>query len=129
MPLTRIEGRRRRADAEVQAVIEAVYRAQREALRVPEWDRQIRYVEHRPDNFHVLPGRSENYLLVEISLFAGRSMDAKRALYKAIVRGLGLLGVKPDDITIVLHEVPLENWGIRGGQPASEVDLGFEVKV
>jgi phenylpyruvate tautomerase PptA (4-oxalocrotonate tautomerase family) len=129
MPLTRIEGRKRRTDAEVQAIIEAVYRAQREALRVPDWDRQIRYVEHRPENFHVVPGRSEDYLLVEISLFAGRSMDAKRALYKAIVQGLGQLGVKPDDITIMLHEVPAENWGIRGGQPASEVDLGFEVKV
>jgi hypothetical protein len=29
----------------------------------------------------------------------------------------------------VLNEVPLENWGIRGGQPASEVDLGFKVNV
>jgi hypothetical protein len=29
----------------------------------------------------------------------------------------------------VLHEVPLENWGIRGGTPASDVDLGFEVGV
>jgi hypothetical protein len=24
---------------------------------------------------------------------------------------------------------PLENWGIRGGTPASDVDLGFEVGV
>jgi hypothetical protein len=33
MPLTRVEGRRRRTDAEVEAIIEAVYRAQREVLR------------------------------------------------------------------------------------------------
>lgn len=38
-------------------------------------------------------------------------------------------GIEGNDIMIVLHEVPLENWGIRGGKPASEVDLGFKVDV
>jgi phenylpyruvate tautomerase PptA (4-oxalocrotonate tautomerase family) len=129
MPISRIEGRKRRSDPEVQALIEALYQAQREALQVPDWDRQIRYVEHRPENFHVEPGRTENYLLVEISLFAGRSLDAKRALYQSIVRRFGELGVGAGDITIMLHEVPAENWGIRGGVPASEVDPGFQVQV
>ncbi len=129
MPITRIEGRRPRSAEEVQALIEAVYLAQREGLKVPEWDRQIRYIEHRPENFHVVPGRSENYLLVEISLFAGRSVEAKRALYRAVVQRLGRLGVDAQDITILLHEVPAENWGIRGGQVASEVELGFKVDV
>ena len=41
----------------------------------------------------------------------------------------GSLGIDANDITIVLHEVPLDNWGIRGGKPASEVDLGFNVNV
>jgi phenylpyruvate tautomerase PptA (4-oxalocrotonate tautomerase family) len=129
MPITRIEGRRTRSADEVQALIEAVYLAQREALRVPEWDRQIRYVEHRPEYFHVIPGISENYVLVEVSMFSGRSLDAKRALYQRIVQRLVPLGFDASDITIVIHEVPPENWGIRGGVPASEVELGYEVDV
>jgi phenylpyruvate tautomerase PptA (4-oxalocrotonate tautomerase family) len=32
-------------------------------------------------------------------------------------------------VFIVLNEIPLDNWGIRGGIPASEVDLGFKVGV
>jgi hypothetical protein len=32
-------------------------------------------------------------------------------------------------VLIALREVALENWGIRGGTPASDVDLGFEVDV
>ena len=36
-------------------------------------------------------------------------------------------GVAPTDVFVVLHEPPMDNWGIRGGQMASEVDLGFEV--
>ena len=55
--------------------------------------------------------------------------QAKRRLYQALVRNLGELGVAPADVFVVLHEPPMDNWGIRGGQMASEVDLGFEVGV
>jgi hypothetical protein len=62
-------------------------------------------------------------------MFAGRSLRAKKALYQALVRKLASLGIAGTDVFIVLVEVPLENWGIRGGVPASEVDLGFKVEV
>jgi phenylpyruvate tautomerase PptA (4-oxalocrotonate tautomerase family) len=129
MPFAKIEVRRHRPPEEVQALIEAVYQAQRDALKVPEGDRQIRYIEHKPEHFAVPPGKSEDYTFVEILLFPGRSLAAKRALYSGIVRRFGELGIGPADVFIVLHEPPLENWGIRGGMPASEVALGFEIKV
>jgi len=129
MPLAKIEVRKSWPPEQVQAIIEAVYLAQREALQLPAHDRQIRYLEHRPEHFHVPPGKSENYTLVEITLFAGRSIETKRALYQAIVKNLEVLGIAPDEIFIVLNEVALENWGIRGGVPASEVELGFKVNI
>ena len=75
------------------------------------------------------PGKTENYTFVEITLFPGRSLDAKRTLYRSIVRRFGEFGIAPSDIFIVLNEPPLDNWGIRGGVPASEVDLGFKLDV
>lgn len=129
MPFAKIEVRRSRPPEEIQALIEAVYQAQREALQVPEDDRQIRYIEHKPEHFAVPPGKSDNYTFVEILLFPGRSIDAKRRLYECIVSRFGKLGIAPTDIFIVLAEPPLENWGVRGGIPASEVDLGFNLKV
>jgi phenylpyruvate tautomerase PptA (4-oxalocrotonate tautomerase family) len=129
MPLSKIEVRKKWSPEQAQAIIEAIYLAQREALKVPENDRQIRLIEHAPELFHVPPGKSENFILVEITLFAGRSIEAKRSLYKSIVANLGVVGIAPSDIFIVLNEVPLENWGIRGGIPASDVDLGFMVDV
>lgn len=129
MPFSKIEVRRPRPAHEVQALIEAVYQAQREALKLPENDRQIRYIEHRPEHFAVPPDKSENYTFVEILLFPGRSLQAKRALYAGIVRRFGELGIAPHDVFIVLHELPLENWGIRGGQAAVDVNLGFALKV
>jgi phenylpyruvate tautomerase PptA (4-oxalocrotonate tautomerase family) len=101
----------------------------REALKIPEDDRDIRFHEYHPDNFQVSPEKTENYVLVEISMFAGRSLQAKKALYKGIVTNLGKLGIAASDVFIVLHDIPLENWGIRGGVPASELDLGFDLDV
>jgi len=46
---------------------------------------------------------------------------------RGIVRNLGDEGVPAKDILIVLNEPPLENWGIRGGTPAAEVELGFRL--
>ena len=129
MPLAKIEVRKHWSEEQAQQIIEAVYLAQREALKVPEDDRQIRYTEYRPEHFHGPPGKTENYTVVEISIFAGRSLDAKRNLYQAIVKNLGTVGIEPADIFIVVHEIPLDNWGLRGGVPASEIDLGFKVDV
>jgi phenylpyruvate tautomerase PptA (4-oxalocrotonate tautomerase family) len=128
MPNTTIETRAGWID-DAPAVIDAVQSALCEALRLPEWDRTLRLIEHAPSHFAVPPGRGPRFTLVEVTMFSGRSMEAKRALYQAIVRNLGALGVPSADIKITLIEVPPENWGIRGGQPASEVDLGFEIKV
>jgi phenylpyruvate tautomerase PptA (4-oxalocrotonate tautomerase family) len=129
MPIAKIEVCRSRPPEEVARLIEAVYQAQREALKVPEDDRQIRYVEHKPEHFPVPPGKTSNYTFIEFLLFPGRSLEAKRALYASIVRRFGDLGIAGNDILIVLQEPPLQNWGIRGGQPASEVDLGFLLDV
>ena len=58
-----------------------------------------------------------------------RKLDAKRNLYKSIVSRFGDLGIAPSDIFIILYEPPLDNWGLRGGLPASEADLGFNLNV
>ena len=129
MPVAKIETRRPWPPEQVQALIDAVYEALREALKLPDGDRQIRYIEHKPEHFAVPPGKSENYTFVEILLFPGRSLQAKRLLYQGIVARFGALGIAPQDVFIVLHEPPLDNWGLRGGVPASELDLGFELKV
>jgi phenylpyruvate tautomerase PptA (4-oxalocrotonate tautomerase family) len=71
----------------------------------------------------------EKFTRIEITMFTGRSLDAKRKLYKAIVRNLEPFGVPANDVKIVPVEVPPENWGLRGGRAACDVDLGFELRV
>lgn len=129
MPIAKIEVRKSRPPEEVTALIDAVYQAQLEALKIPKDDKQIRYIEHKPEHFAVPPSKSDNYTLVEILMFPGRSLNAKRNLYQGIVRRFGELGIAPGDVMIVLNEPPLDNWGVRGGIPGSEVDLGFNLEV
>lgn len=129
MPLVRVEIIKGRSPERRSLVLDAVHAALVETLAIPDEDRTARLVEHEPADFHLDAGRSQDYTLVEITMFPGRSKAAKRALYAAIVRNLAELGVPSNDVTIVLHEPPMQNWGIRGGQPADEVDLGFSVDV
>lgn len=109
----------------------AVHSALREAFKIPAHDRTIRLVTHEPHRFNVNPdlAKPEAYTLVTIEAFAGRSIEAKRQLYSEIVSNLERMGIPRDHVSITLHEIPLENWGIRGGQAASDVDLGFNIHV
>ena len=111
------------------AIIDAVHKALSSALKLPDWDRDI-VLDCYDDAHRMIPiGRSERFTRIEIILFAGRSLDTKRKLYREIVGNLEAIGVPGEEIKIVLMEVPVENWGIRGGIPASEVELGFEIDV
>ena len=129
MPNVTIEVRRQYAPDEETQIIAAVHAALMEGLKTPEWDRTIRLITHEPHRFAVPPGCGDRYTLVDIDLFTGRSLEAKRELYKALVRNLGTLGIPPDHIKVLLRESSVENWGIRGGVPASEVDLGFKINI
>ena len=106
-------------------VIETVQSALLSALKIPDYDRDVVLDIYDAATRIVPTGRSERYTRIEVVMFSGRSLDAKRALYQALVANLSALGVPATEIKIILQEVPAENWGLRGGQPASEIDLGF----
>ena len=131
MPTATIEVRRRWSEAEEVAIIDAVHAALVAAFRIPPEDRNVRLVVHEPHRFACSPrlSRPELFTLVSIDCFAGRSVDAKRELYRQVVDRLGVVGVPRDHVLITLRESDAENWGVRGGQAACDVDLGFDVHV
>ena len=131
MPSVLIEVRRSTTPEEETALMEAVHAALREAFKILPGDRNVRLVAHEPHRFACPPERArpELYTHVSIDAFAGRSLDAKRALYRTVVANLGRLGIPADHVKILLRELPRENWGIRGGQAGCDVELGFEIDV
>jgi len=131
MPSVLIEVRRQYSEAEEIALIEAVHLALRDAFKILPGDKNVRLVVHAPHRFAYPPEREkpEFYTHISIDAFAGRSLEAKRNLYKAIVNNLEPLGIPKDHVKILLREIPKENWGIRGGRAAIDVTLGFKIDV
>lgn len=110
-------------------LIEAVQAAMIDTIKIPEWDRDI-VVDLYDESRRIVPkGHSERFTRVEIALFAGRSMEAKRNLYRSMVEKLEGVGVPKAETKIILLEVPMQNWGLRGGQAASEIEISFKVDV
>lgn len=129
MPLVRIEIEKGNHPEYKKAILDGVHQALVETIKIPDNDRRQRLYELDVEHFEHI-GRSHQYTIIEITMFKGRSNEAKKALYRRIVDLLELNPRIPgNDITIIIHEPPLENWGIRGGFPASEIDLGFNIKV
>jgi phenylpyruvate tautomerase PptA (4-oxalocrotonate tautomerase family) len=131
MPYVLIEVRREYSEAEEVALMDAVHGALERAFRIPPSDRHVRLLAHEPHRFACPPGKAQpdRYMQVSVDAFAGRSIEAKRALYRQIVESLEPLGIPGDHISIVVRDIPLTNWGIRGGAAASDIDLGFDVNV
>lgn len=131
MPSTTIEVRRGYTVEQEVQIIEAVQAALVEGFKIPPGDRCVRLVVHEPHRFIALSRleQPDRYTVVTVSAFQGRSLEAKRNLYQGIVSRLALLGIPPDHTKILLNEIPRENWGLRGGKPASEIELNFKVEV
>lgn len=131
MPSTVVEVRRQYPPEQEVRIIEAVQAALVEGFKIPVEDRCVRIVTHEPHRFICSPKRTqpELYTVITVTAFSGRSLDAKRHLYRSIVERLAELGIPPDHVKIILNEVPRENWGLGGGKPASEIKLGFKVDV
>jgi phenylpyruvate tautomerase PptA (4-oxalocrotonate tautomerase family) len=131
VPSVLIEVRKRYTVAEEVALMEAVHSALQEAFKIKPSDRNVRLIAHEPHRFACPPGKAipEAYTHISIDAFVGRSVDAKRNLYRAVVANLERFEIPRDHVKILLREIPRENWGIRGGQAASDVELGFKIEV
>ena len=131
MPSVMIEVRKEHSKEVELGIMEAVHSALRDCFKIKSDDRNIRLFVHLPHRFECPPDRekSELYTHISIDCFAGRSLDAKRNLYRTIVENLEGFGIPASHVKIMLREITPENWGIRGGQAACDVDLGFKVDV
>ncbi len=130
MPVVRITIRTGTSPEYKKAVLDGVHKGLVHSFKIPEHDRIQTLHELAKDLFEIPLGKTEQCTIIEVTAFKGRSMEAKKRLYETIAANLGEApGIAGDDIIIILHEPPLENWDIKGGKPAIEVNLGFAVNV
>ena len=121
MPLVRITLRKGNTPEFLRDAGNAIHEALVAQANVPADDRFQVFDEVESDRLVAHPSyggveRSENLMIIEITLNAGRTVEIKRNLYADIVARLQrAVDVRPDDVLISLVEVTKENWSFGKG--------------
>jgi phenylpyruvate tautomerase PptA (4-oxalocrotonate tautomerase family) len=119
MPFVRISLKRARSPDQRRAIADAVHLGLQSAVGVPAADR-FQAIETLGEDLIVDPnflgiGRDEGAVLIEIHFVAGRGVEKKQALYRAIAENLEAIGVEKRNVFIHLVETALENWSFGDG--------------
>jgi phenylpyruvate tautomerase PptA (4-oxalocrotonate tautomerase family) len=108
---------------------EVINRCMTEALAFPENKKAQRFFPMTPENFYYPEGRTDAYTVIEISLMAGRSTEAKKKLLHLLFSSIEKeIGIAPADIEITISESAPENWGFRG-MTGDEATLNYRIDV
>ncbi len=130
MPLVKIHILKGKSKEHKKALLGGVHQALVDVFKIPDHDRLQQIYEFEKENFEINPYMSDNATIIEITAFSGRKAETKKELYKQVVSNLERSpGLNKMDIMIILNEQPKENWAIRGGQQASEIDIGFKTDI
>ncbi len=93
------------------------------AIGVPKEDRFHRVLELSSEDFRfdrsypdVHGARTDDFVLIEVLLSAGRSVKVKKQFLAALVAGLAAAGHDPENAMVVFKETTWENWAFAGGR-------------
>ena len=106
----------------------AIHNSVMTALEYPADKKFHRFFPLEPEDFVFSKDRSEKYTILEISMFEGRSVAAKKKLITLLFQNLEQVGIPRNDLEITIFETPKHNWGIRG-VPGDELNLSYKVEV
>jgi 4-oxalocrotonate tautomerase family enzyme len=124
-----VYGHRERLTERRTALSDAIHGAVMAALDYPADKRFHRFIGLDGEDFLHPADRGADYTIIEISLFEGRSDEAKRRLIEELFTRIDRdAGIVPHSVEITLTETPKINWGIRG-QNAADLALGYRVDV
>ena len=122
MPLVRISLLAGKPEAHKRKVSDAIHRALVETISIPAQDRFQVITEHTNADFIYDPQylnihRTDNLVIIQITLSAGRTLDVRKSLYRRIAELLNQeAGLRKEDVFINLVEVAKENWSFGNGE-------------
>ncbi|HLN19938.1 MAG TPA: tautomerase family protein [Bacteroidales bacterium] len=127
MPLVKIELRKGKTVEFKSTLMDTVHESLVEILMIPENDKNQRLIEYDAGCFDSKPPYG---YFIELTMFSGRTKETKKKLFSSIVNKLQeKMDIDPQSVLIVINEQPTENWGVRGGIPASEVKMDFKIEI
>jgi len=121
MPFVRIALRSGVPPADQRAIADGVHQALVETISIPDADRFQLISEYAAEHSIYDPSylnisRTDQLVILQITISLGRTPEQKRALYRRIVELLAERpGIRREDIFINLVEVAKENWSFGNG--------------
>ena len=113
MPLVKIEMLKGKSSEYKKGVLESVHAGLVEALGIEDWDRFQRIIEYDKADFEFPDFKSDNFMIIELTIFPGRTAGQKQGAIAAIKNNLSSsLKIDPQDVFIVINDPPRENWSI-----------------
>ncbi|MEA5595169.1 tautomerase family protein [Rivularia sp. UHCC 0363] len=98
-----------------------------DVLQYPPEKRFHRFFPMDKSDFIFPSDKSQSYIIIEISMFEGRSIEVKKNLILLLIKRIGeRFRISNNDIEITIFETPRHNWGLRG-VPGDELDLAYKV--
>jgi phenylpyruvate tautomerase PptA (4-oxalocrotonate tautomerase family) len=129
MAQVKIYGTKEHLDVVKASLSDIIHSCVVEALHYPVEKRAHRFFGLERDDFYYPAGRTDKYTIIEISMFEGRSVEAKKQLIRLLFERISAqLAISTQDIEITIFETPKHNWGIRG-LPGDEIGLNYKVEV
>jgi phenylpyruvate tautomerase PptA (4-oxalocrotonate tautomerase family) len=122
MPIARVDLVQGKSADYRKAIGEVIYDAMIKTINVPKDDRFQVITEHPADGLVFDPTylgihRTADCIFIQVTLNEGRTVEMKRAFYKAIADGLhDRLKLRREDVVINLVEVKKENWSFGNGE-------------
>ncbi|RDJ27569.1 tautomerase family protein [Bosea caraganae] len=120
MPFIRTSVRKGTSQQRVAAIVDGIHLALVEAIGMPADELFNLVSEYEPERFFYDRSfngnaRSDELVVIEITMRRGRSDAMKRALYAGIASRLSAAGVSPKDIFIFTHENDYSDWSVGNG--------------
>ena len=117
MPLVKINLIKGKSPEFKKTVFDCVHHGLIEALGISDWDRFQRIIEFDRTDFESPAEKSDNFMIIELTLFPGRTKEQKKTAIEIITAKLvAALSIAPEAVFIIISEPPFENWGMAGKQ-------------
>ncbi len=117
MPIVKVEILKGKSNEYKKTVLDCVHEGLMAGLNISDWDRFQRLYELDRADFEFPSEKTENFLIIEITIFPSRTKEQKGKAISEITRLLGeRLNIVPADVFIIFNEPILENWGMAGRQ-------------
>ncbi|MCR4990559.1 MAG: tautomerase family protein [Lachnospiraceae bacterium] len=117
MPLVKVEMLKGKSQEYKKTVLDCIHDGLMESIGIESWDRFQRIVEYDKSNYDMPSFKTDDFMMIELTMFPGRTKEQKGKAIEMITENLRIkLSIAPEDVFVIINEPPLENWGMGGKQ-------------